>query len=219
MKTKFRKRFRLKTFFIRHVFNRFVEIVDEIFKKRVRYDADMLFINDIFFVYFVDMHVNKRQIESKQKLKTIVKTSIKKMRRIEKKTRQTTKQNKQKFVSKTIRFNEMMTNNDIKMNNDTKMNDEKNSNFDVFENVVKNDDANVVRKITNTMKKRDENVRFRKKFEIDVTIVLSMRFIRQIENFHFDIFEFDLNDDDVFETFVRKKRKIENTIEIVDNFF
>ena len=91
MKTKFRKRFRLKTFFIRHVFNRFVEIVDEIFKKRVRYDADMLFINDIFFVYFVDMHVNKRQIESKQKLKTIVKTSIKKMRRIKRKTRQTTK--------------------------------------------------------------------------------------------------------------------------------
>ena len=53
-KTKFRKRLELRKFSTRYIFNRSIKNVENIFKKSMCYDTNILFINNIFFVFFIN---------------------------------------------------------------------------------------------------------------------------------------------------------------------
>ena len=81
----------LKKLNFEHSFSQFQNYVDNKIKRKFRYDADMLFINNIFLVFSADLIINKREIKSAQKLRTTTKIANKmikeKFKRTKKKTR------------------------------------------------------------------------------------------------------------------------------------
>ena len=77
----------LKKFNFEHSFSQFQNYVDNKIKRKSRYDADMLFINNIFLVFFADLIINKREIKSAQKLRATTKIANKMIKKEFKRTK------------------------------------------------------------------------------------------------------------------------------------
>ena len=131
------------------------------------------------------------------------------MRYTQKKTQRAKKSRNKKFANKSFLLSAIIANNDIKTN------DLKKENSNNFANIIKSNNAINAKKNEKKIVKRDKNVRIQKEIRVNVLNILLMRKIRQIKNFNFDIFEFVKNDN-VFETFIRKKIKRKNVTTITN---
>ena len=118
----FRKRFNLKKLSSNHRLSQSKDDFAETFKNRFRYDANMLFINNIFFVHSVDIFINKRQNETVQRFRIETKVATKKIKvaKLTKKLKENKNNaanalNKRNLTqSKQHKFNSKIENNDMK---------------------------------------------------------------------------------------------------------